>query len=248
MDDRLLEPVEFYNSFLKDKFLKSCEDYFEKLVKDNKVDVEANKQTCNKLYKEQENIENTQKDIQSKKSLKGFLIFVCIASILAAIIGLFSIFGGNFIETTPSILMAVFGILLFVGMLLLIIKVVNPKIKNFEQLLKEAQARAQKYLNEAKEAAEYLLSTNEKGAYYSRVIERPGEGLDAIKGFCVGIYTGPAGEGFFLDALYEYVKDNRYIDFIRDVADDLINNAIETDTGIKWTEETDVSSDGGFVL
>lgn len=104
------------------------------------------------------------------------------------------------------------------------------------------------YLEEAKKAAEYILSTNEGKAFYERFKENVGEGLDAFPGWGFGIYNGPAGEGLFIDALYKYNPDPRYIDFIKSVADTIIEEAYEAKGGLRLSNEGDVSSDGGLVL
>ena len=51
MDDELLEPLEGYKVYYKDKFKEVAKEYFDELKEKSKVDVEANKET-NKILKE----------------------------------------------------------------------------------------------------------------------------------------------------------------------------------------------------
>lgn len=108
--------------------------------------------------------------------------------------------------------------------------------------------RDNKYLDEAKKAAEYILATKRGREAYDFYRDNKGEGLASFSGWGFGIYNGPAGEGFFIDSLYEYNKDTRYIDFIKLTSDTLIEAAIEDEKGLYWSDEKDVSSDGGLIL
>lgn len=109
--------------------------------------------------------------------------------------------------------------------------------------------RNEKYLEEAKKAAEYIIATKAGIEEYEkyRNVKNP-EGLAAYSGWGYGIYNGPAGEGLFLDSLLKYVEDDRYVSFIKDTADTLLEALRETEDGPKWSDEGDVSSDGGLIL
>lgn len=108
--------------------------------------------------------------------------------------------------------------------------------------------KEEKYLEEAKKAAEYIIVTKQGEEEYQKYRENTGEGLQAFPGWGFGIYNGPAGEGLFLDVLYKYHKDERYVSFIKETADVLISAAEETKNGLRWSTEGDVSGDGGLIL
>ena len=74
----LLEPELLYTRELKDKHHENVVKYFDKLVEKSKIDVEANKSTCNKYYKECENLENLQKKLRKLKALQVLFIFLCL--------------------------------------------------------------------------------------------------------------------------------------------------------------------------
>lgn len=108
--------------------------------------------------------------------------------------------------------------------------------------------RKPEYLEEAKKAAEYIIATNEGSKFYERFRENVGQGLDAFPGWGFGVYNGPAGEGLFINSLYKYVQDPRYVEFIKSVADTIIEVSYEAKGGLRLSAEGDVSSDGGLIL
>ncbi len=74
----LLEPELLYTRELKDKHHDTVVKYFDKLVEKSHIDVEANKATCKKYYKECENLENLQKKLRKLRALQVLFIFLCL--------------------------------------------------------------------------------------------------------------------------------------------------------------------------
>ncbi|MCQ2801764.1 MAG: hypothetical protein MJ222_03925 [Bacilli bacterium] len=73
----LLEPERLYELELKQKHHDNVVKYFEDLTKRSGVDVEANKATCKKYYKEVEVYKGLEKKARKLSALKGFFIFLC---------------------------------------------------------------------------------------------------------------------------------------------------------------------------
>ena len=74
----LLEPELLYTRELKDKHHDNVVKYFDKLVSKSHIDVEANKATCKKYYKECEILANLQKKARKLAALKVLFIFLCL--------------------------------------------------------------------------------------------------------------------------------------------------------------------------
>ena len=66
------------------------------------------------------------------------------------------------------------------------------------------------YLQEAKDAAEYILNTYEGPDFFSGILDKAAGGIWPVKGWGTSVYTAPAGEAIFLDQLYAHEKDERY--------------------------------------
>ena len=77
MEQDLLEPERLYTLELKDKHHENTEKFFENLTKKSGVDVEGNKLTCNKYYKEAAVLEGLNKKASKLHALKVFFILLC---------------------------------------------------------------------------------------------------------------------------------------------------------------------------
>ena len=74
----LLEPELLYTRELKDKHHENVVNYFKKLVEKSHIDVEANKATCKKYYKECEVLEGLRKKLRRLRALQILFIFLCL--------------------------------------------------------------------------------------------------------------------------------------------------------------------------
>lgn len=88
----------------------------------------------------------------------------------------------------------------------------------------------EEYLNEAVEAAEYLLDT-----YDSKLAIKP------------GIHGGITGEGFFTEALYKKTGTKKYHDYAIQVGDEAYKSATCDDGKLHWENLIDYMGDGSIV-
>ena len=105
-----------------------------------------------------------------------------------------------------------------------------------------------KYLDEAVAAADYLIATDEGTSFYEKTRNSEIGGVLKVPGWALGIYNGPTGEGLFYDRLYERVPDEKYVTMIRKIADDLLEVAYQEPAGLRWSDQSDLVADGGFVM
>ncbi len=85
-ENDLLEPKKVYEESLRDSHYKNSIEYFDKLAKDNNIDIEANKATIATYHKKRSELESTKKKNKSKRGLRGFLIFVIVCLFIATLI------------------------------------------------------------------------------------------------------------------------------------------------------------------
>lgn len=103
----------------------------------------------------------------------------------------------------------------------------------------------ERYLQIAKETADYIVTTY-GGIDSYKEIEQIRSGKRPV-GWATGPYNGPAGEAVFVELLYRAVPQSAYFDYVVRVADDLLTHAIKEESGIHWSEESDISGDGGLI-
>ena len=110
------------------------------------------------------------------------------------------------------------------------------------------------YLQEAKDAAEDLIATDEGKEFYERTLREAKGSEDKrvhvknMPGWIIGMGNGPVGSAFLILRLYELLGGEKYKNYLIKAADDLLSAAIRTPDGLHWSEQNDLSGDAGFVL
>lgn len=105
-----------------------------------------------------------------------------------------------------------------------------------------------KFLNEAKDAAEYILNTYEGKEFFGNVLNSDGGGVWPVKGWGTSVYAAPAGQAIFLSQLYGHVKDERYLKFLTTTADDAIAAGHDDGKILHWSTEADLMADGSYAF
>lgn len=147
-NDALLEPLDGYNKVYKDLNARYTEELFDELAKKAKVDAAANKITVREYKHRLSETEKIKNAIGKSKSLKAFLIVLCVILGVAGVALLLTSIG----ETIPlwsGIFSLVAAIGLIVAFIILIVKKINPKIKQNEGIREKLQAEAELLLKEA---------------------------------------------------------------------------------------------------
>lgn len=148
----LLEPNKVYETQLSKVHHENAIEWFDELTEKSQVNIEENKVTCDKYYKEKDFISKINKEIGKLKVGKFFAIVMLILGIIAAVAGvLILIFGQDLFGAGTPTQYIVGGILTPVGLAMFIgaifiIKHVNKLIKNQEEIKRKAEERAEKLL------------------------------------------------------------------------------------------------------
>lgn len=106
--------------------------------------------------------------------------------------------------------------------------------------------RKEEYLKEAKDAAEYILNTYEGPEFFKNVLEGNDGGVWPVKGWGTSVYAAPAGQGIFLEQLYEQTNEKRYHEFLLRTADDAILAGKDDGKTLHWSSEADLMADGSY--
>ena len=131
-------PIEMYENHLKEAHKENVAKFFDNLVKKSGVNEQANIETVKKIRQKEAEIKAFDKKLGSKKKLRGFLIFLIVIGVIAAIVTGYLAYqsstgvDGGGLPMWALILICVFSGLFAIGMLLLIILVVNKQIKNLD--------------------------------------------------------------------------------------------------------------------
>lgn len=141
--DILYKPKDLYNNMLKDQYHQGAEKYFDKLSKDAKVDVEANRGHVKKYNELNDKINTLENTVNSNNAKKiAALVFI----IIGFIAGFFLLMGGLLnIETAWYLLLI--GIA-FIGLSIFLLVYHNKKkkeMKSQEDQLKKLKEEAENW-------------------------------------------------------------------------------------------------------
>ena len=139
----MLEPLKFYENTAKALHDNNTKEYFDELVKKSGIDEASNRRTVAKYKKQKKIVDQLEGKISKYKTLKGFIIFFIIVSILTALIGL------AVGEGLVQILCPIIGTICTVVFILLITKKINKVIKDIQELKDKENKKAQDFLEEA---------------------------------------------------------------------------------------------------
>lgn len=118
---------------------------------------------------------------------------------------------------------------------------------------------AEDYLKAAIDTAEWIDTLAIK-TEYGRIWQALPEGQDGYRedvplfapksmyDGSAGPYNGPVGEAYFLEDLYQVTGKQAYRDYVLYVADVLLEAAVTDERGLHWSDQEDITADGGFIV
>lgn len=105
-----------------------------------------------------------------------------------------------------------------------------------------------RWLNEAEEAAAYLLAHELDISYYRTVQDKIKREGDHTYGWAFSYKVGPISEGQFIYSLYEETGKKEYKDFAVRQADVFVEAALEDENGLHWGDTRDIVGDAGGIV
>ncbi|MBQ8447065.1 MAG: hypothetical protein IJX31_04730 [Clostridia bacterium] len=181
MEGILLEPLKYYESVGKTAHERNVTAHFDDLVERSGVDVAENRATVKKYKAEMATAQKIREKLSRKKALRVLLILAIIACFIAAFVGATKIEENNLLGG----LLIGGGVLLGIVGIVLIVKVLNPRIKQVATLLEKHEKKAAELraLAEKQMAPLNALFTD---ADTLRLIEKTMPQLDFDDGFLEG--------------------------------------------------------------
>ena len=84
--------------------------------------------------------------------------------------------------------------------------------------------------------------------WYQTTLHSEVKGIIPVPGWAAGPYNGPVGEAYFLEDLYQVTGKQEYRDYVLYVADVLLEAAVTDERGLHWSDQEDITADGGFIV
>lgn len=106
----------------------------------------------------------------------------------------------------------------------------------------------ERWLKEAEEAAAHIIATQVGPEWYEHTLHSEVKGIIPVPGWAAGSYNGSVGEAYFLEDLYQVTRKQEYRDFVLRTADVLMEAASRDERGLFWSEQEDITADGGFIV
>ena len=145
MHELLLEPLKYYDTVGKSLHEENSEKHFADLVEKSHVNIEENRETVKRYKAELEIIDGLSKVISKFKALRALLIFGIVVGVILTI---FSFYLFSEADSTGGILLPI-GATLIVICILIMVKKVNPKIRDTDAVRDEHIRKSEEILSEA---------------------------------------------------------------------------------------------------
>ncbi|MCD8203655.1 MAG: hypothetical protein LUB56_00820 [Coprobacillus sp.] len=127
--DEILEPLDEYNSLYKGKVNDASGVYFDELVEESEVDLEAHRTNVKNYEKAKKDYEAADKKSSNMKGVRIFLIVCAVAFGITFLAGLIVLLTDSYDNIAGAIVSISVGITLMVGSILLITLVVNQRAR-----------------------------------------------------------------------------------------------------------------------
>ncbi len=136
---QIYEPVSQFDKVFREQHSEHVKAFFEELVSRSGINEQDNINTVKQIDAQKKKIEKLETQLSKKRALKGFLILLIILFLIVAGIFIIHLVQGqtlfNGFPLYATILILIGSLAGSIGFIFTIVKVINPKIKNFEMLL-----------------------------------------------------------------------------------------------------------------
>lgn len=194
MNERLLEPLKYYQTMGKSEHEQNVTAHFDDLLAKSKVNVEENRATTKKYYAEMLTIEKLRDKLFRKKVLRVFLLIAVIIGVILIIVGGYKLSSSR---TWGLGLLGASAVCIILPAILLK-KKVNPEIKQASEKIEEHERKA-KLLREEAERQMQPLNALFDSTDTLRLIEK------TLPDFAFDDHFTPRNEDFMLHE-HDFVK------------------------------------------
>lgn len=131
MNEALIEPLKYYTEQARQQHHKNANDYFDKLVDISGIDLDEHRKTIAQYKEQQEKISNLDRQISKYNTYRILLIVAAVIGVIITIAG----FDGNY-------WLSLVGIPMIIAAIVVIVKKINPPLKDFNGVLEAETAVA----------------------------------------------------------------------------------------------------------
>ena len=142
MKELLIEPLKYYESQGREEHAKNCSDYYDLLLQRSGVNVEENRNTVQKYNAAQDKIAAVDKEIRKFKLIKALLITAIIIGAILLIVAFVNFYNGD-----EGLWQLLLGLVLIAVGIIVMVKKINPKIKNANEVREKHLAEANELYN-----------------------------------------------------------------------------------------------------
>ena len=132
----IIQPIQQYYGEFRNKHRELTEEYFDKLLKESGVDEQENARLMSERSKALNKLQVASKSVQKHKYSRGLLIFCIVVLFLAAVITAF-VFYNNAELFFLAILLPIVAVCGAIALIVVIVKVVNAKIRDGNKVVAE---------------------------------------------------------------------------------------------------------------
>lgn len=149
MEVDILQPLDAYQRELKEKHRQLTEEYFDNLVKQSGVSAEENAQIIDQRNQTLKRLSDSDKYVRKNKSLRTFLIVCIVALFVGALISIFAFMDNEEGLFFLTILLPILFVAGAIGLIVLICKVINKRIKQGKEQSAKLREEANKLESQA---------------------------------------------------------------------------------------------------
>lgn len=155
----LLEPAKLYKSQIKPLHKQNCEEFYDNLVKESKIDVELNRTTNKNIKAKNSKIEAQQKSLSGKRAIKTLLIILGVLAFIGSFVLFILAFQPDAGDSRIwKIVGAITSAIVGVVVIIIAIKKVGKAIKNIVQIIEKLTKERNSLIAEARAQMEPLNS------------------------------------------------------------------------------------------
>lgn len=152
----MADALEFSKEYarLKQEFHNNACELFDTWIKESKIDVEGNRKKAEEYRKAQKDFDNLDKKVSRRKRRRGFLIFIIVVSFFLLALSIYTLYQtikGSSTYMSDNIVLhyVLLPIVeaLRIALIVIMVKIVNPKLKDAESLKEKTLKKVQGLFN-----------------------------------------------------------------------------------------------------
>jgi hypothetical protein len=152
------QPLDEYKNTYKISHQNNVSEYFEDLLRQSQVNENENQITVKQINETTQRLAKVKSSFNAKKNWRFFLIFLTVILFAVSAYFIYSLYDGQYLKQKQNIIIAIcFSTVFAILFIFLIIKILNPKIKNLNSIIDQLQSELNDLIVLAKSQVAPLL-------------------------------------------------------------------------------------------